>query len=250
MDNNMGPNVLWLTEWLCSSLELNPGMRVLDLGCGTALSSVFLAREYGVRVWAVDLWVDPGDNWTRIREQGAEDSVCPLRAEAHALPFAPGFFDAMVSADAYHYFGTDDLYLGYVSRFVKPGGLLAMVSPGLMQAWDGDVPGHLMAEQANGGRFWEDESICFHTAAWWKTLWERSNRLDVTVADTLPDGWKHWRDFEHALEARGKNRFPSVAETLDRDQGRYVGFVRTVGIRRSGEDSLNLYEPGLLARFT
>ena len=52
----MGPNVLWLTEFLCEKMDLKPGMRVLDLGCGKALSSVFLAKEYGVQVWATDLW--------------------------------------------------------------------------------------------------------------------------------------------------------------------------------------------------
>ncbi len=28
-------NALWLTEWLCEELDLRPGMRLLDLGCGT-----------------------------------------------------------------------------------------------------------------------------------------------------------------------------------------------------------------------
>ena len=34
-----GANPLWLTEWLCEVLDLQPGMRVLDLGCGRAMSS-------------------------------------------------------------------------------------------------------------------------------------------------------------------------------------------------------------------
>ena len=50
--NHMGPNVLWLTDALTQVLDLEPGMRVLDMGCGTALSSIFLAREFGVEVWA------------------------------------------------------------------------------------------------------------------------------------------------------------------------------------------------------
>jgi cyclopropane fatty-acyl-phospholipid synthase-like methyltransferase len=50
MDNQMGPNVLWLVEWQCEVLPLKPGMRVLDLGCGKAMTSIFLAREFGVRV--------------------------------------------------------------------------------------------------------------------------------------------------------------------------------------------------------
>jgi SAM-dependent methyltransferase len=50
INNQMGLNPLWLTEWLCEKIPLTSGMRVLDLGCGKALSSIFLAEEYGVQV--------------------------------------------------------------------------------------------------------------------------------------------------------------------------------------------------------
>lgn len=60
--NQMGPNVLWLTEFLCEAMDLQPGMRVLDLGCGKALSSIFLAKEFDVQVWATDLWMPATDN--------------------------------------------------------------------------------------------------------------------------------------------------------------------------------------------
>lgn len=43
-----GANSLWLTEWLTSALQLKSGMNVLDLGCGLAASSIFLAREFNV----------------------------------------------------------------------------------------------------------------------------------------------------------------------------------------------------------
>ena len=43
MEEPFGANPLWLTEWLCEQMPLQPGMRVLDLGCGRAKSSVFLA---------------------------------------------------------------------------------------------------------------------------------------------------------------------------------------------------------------
>ncbi|MCW2751334.1 MAG: SAM-dependent methyltransferase, partial [Aeromicrobium sp.] len=40
-DNQMGPNALWLVESLTEVLPLEPGMRVLDLGCGRAMTSIF-----------------------------------------------------------------------------------------------------------------------------------------------------------------------------------------------------------------
>lgn len=170
-ENEMGPNALWLTELLCEKMELKPGMRVLDMGCGRAMSSIFLAREYGVQIWANDLWIDATDNWRRICEAGVEDRVFPIHAEAHALPYAEGFFDAVVSLDSYHYYGTDDLYLGrYFAKLVKPGGQIGIVAPGLTQAIEGDVPRHLES-------FWvPKECFSFHTAAWWQRHWSTPAR--------------------------------------------------------------------------
>lgn len=248
LDNQMGPNALWLAEWLCEALPLAPGMRVLDLGCGRAMTSIFLAREFGVRVYAADLWIGPDHNWRRALEAGVADLVTPLRLEAHALPFPGGFFDAVVSVDAYQYFGTDVLYLGYLAGFVRPEGSIGVVVPGLMQPMEGAVPDHLTRPQANGKVFWEEECWSFRTAAEWRELWSRTSRVDSVRVDAQPDGWRHWRDFELALAATGKSVFPSDAEALELDGGRYIGFLRAVA-RRTGADAVNLYDPGVGVRF-
>lgn len=77
LDNQMGPNAIWLMEWLCEALELTPGMRVLDLACGKAMRSIFLAREFGVQVGASDLWISPDSNWRRavLMASAARSSV-------------------------------------------------------------------------------------------------------------------------------------------------------------------------------
>ena len=129
----MGSHVLWMTEWLCEHLELRPGMRVLDLGCGRAKSSIFLAREFGVEVWATDLWIAATENWQRVRDAGLEDRVFPLHSDARALPFAAEFFDAITALDCYSYFGTDDLYLNYLAQFVKPGGPIGIAGAGFVE---------------------------------------------------------------------------------------------------------------------
>src|SRR3989454_12673670 len=121
-----GANSLWLTEWLTTALDLQPGMRVLDLGYGRASSSIFLRRAFGVQVWATDLWFSASENIQRIRDAGGEDGVFPIHADARSLPFAAEFFDAIVAIDSFFYYGTDDLYLNYLARFVKSGGPVAI----------------------------------------------------------------------------------------------------------------------------
>lgn len=240
LDNQMGPNALWLVEWLLDALPLKPGLRVLDLGCGRSLTSIFMAKEFGVQVWAADLWITPDHNRKRAEIAGVGASVFPIRAEAHALPFADDFFDVIVSIDAYHYFGTDVLYLGYLSRFLRPDGYIGIVVPGLMKPIT-EVPKHLARPQSNGKVFWEDECWSFKTPDWWYEHWRRNSSITDVRVDTLKEGWRHWYDFEKILEATGKSIFPSDAEALERDRGRYIGFVRAIA-RRTGGVGINLYD--------
>ena len=221
LENLMGPNAVWLAEALAQVMRLEPGMRVLDMGCGRAISSIFLAREFDLQVWATDLWIAASDNWRRIREAGLQDRVFPIHAEAHALPFAEDFFDALVSLDAYHYFGTDDLYLGYYARFVRHGGQLGIVVPGLRQELAAGVPPHLAP-------YWQREFWSFHSPAWWRAHWERTGPVEVEVADLVPQGWEHWLRW---LEVAGRHDYRTdeqEAEMLRVDAGRNFGFTRLV----------------------
>jgi SAM-dependent methyltransferase len=228
----MGPNVLWLTEWLCEKIELKPGMRVLDMGCGKALSSIFLAKEYGVQIWANDLWISPTENWQRVREAGLENQVYPIHAEAHVLPYAEEFFDAIVSLDSYQYYGTDDLYLTSFHKFLRPGGQIGIVVPGLVRDFNGPVPEHLTKPQKSGIPFWVDECWCFHTAEWWRRHWEKLSVIKEVSAEYLPDGVRDWLQYERACEEAGTLMFPCEAETLEADGGRYIALLRVVGRRK------------------
>ena len=214
-----GANSLWLTEWLTTALDLRPGMRVLDLGCGRAASSIFLRREFGVQVWATDLWFSASENMQRIRDAGVGDGVFPIHADARSLPFAEEFFDAIVGIDSFYYYGTDDLYLNYLARFVKPGGAVGIAGAGLVREI-GALPEHLR-------EWWTQDLWCLHSANWWRRHWERTGIVDIELADTMPDGWQRWLDWhrviapDNAVEIRA----------LEADRGNYIGYVRVVGRR-------------------
>ncbi len=217
-----GANPLWLAEWLTTAIDLRPGMRVLDLGCGRALSSIFLHREFGVQVWATDLWFSASENAERIRDAGVAGHVFPVHADSRHLPFANDFFDAIVSIDSFVYYGTDDLYLHYLARFLKPGATIAIAGAGLIQEIENDVPAALKT-------WWEPTLCCLHSAAWWRRHWERSGLVDVELSDSLPDGWQLWVEWQKTI---APDNFTEI-EALQADRGAYLGYVRTVARRRA-----------------
>lgn len=219
----MGSNPLWMTEWLCEKLELFSGMRVLDLGCGFAASSIFLAQEFGLHVWATDLWVPASENWQRIRNAKKTDYIYPIHADARSLPFAAEFFDAIVAVDCYPYFGTDDLYLNYLAQFVKPGGQIGIVGVGLVDELAADVPEHLRT-------FWTQDLWSIHSVGWWRRHWERTGLVEIETADTMSDGWKLWSHW-HRLKAPHNT---AEIEAVEADAGRHLSYIRLVGRRRAG----------------
>ncbi len=230
VENRMGPHPLWLAEALLDVFPLNSGARVMDLGCGKALTSIFLALETNVEVWATDLWVSAGDNSSRIAAAGLADRVFPIHADARQLPYAPGFFDVIVSFDAYHYFGTDELYLAYLQGFLKPGGSLGIVVPGLTTEIE-DVPEHLQG--------WFPNSAGFHSPDWWRRHLDSTKLMTVERADLVPDGWRQWSDWcQICAGLRLEPIFSGSdvqtiqeGEAIGRDAGRTIGFTRIVARR-------------------
>lgn len=220
---DMGPNPLWLLEDLVRDLDLRPGMRILDLGSGKGATSVFLAREYGAQVVAADLWIAPEDAATVFAEAGVGDQVKAVRAEAHTLPFEEESFDAIVSVDAFEYFGTADSYLPYLTRFLRPGGHLAMATPAMTREVRelGAIPPHI--KKVVG---WE--AIAWHTAEWWRFQWAITELVEVTSARLSQDAWRDWLLWaraaaEHTPDGRSANQ--PVIDMLTTDGGEFLSFA-------------------------
>lgn len=183
----VGPNCIVLIEELCKRLTLKPGMRVLDMGCGAGFTSIILAKEFGVTVFANDLWFSATSNYERFVKAGVSDKVFPIQAEAHNLPYADGFFDAAVSIDSYHYFGTDECYLyDHYARLVKTGGQFGLVNPGLTREFENGLPDDLKP-------LWEANMYAWHSSKWWSQMWQKSGLVEVTCAEDIPDGKNIWR---------------------------------------------------------
>ncbi len=210
LDNALGENALCQVESLASRLPLRAGMRVLDLACGKATSSIFLAREFGVEVWAVDGATSPTDNHKRARELQCEARVFPLRVDAHSLPFAKDFFDAVIAIDSFLYFGTDDRYLGYLTQFIKPGGFVGVVDIAFTRELRSieDAPEYLRPQYPKHWSY-------VHSVEWWRRHWEKTGLVDVQYAEILPESNDLLRDY--VLDRPPEQDENSIMRVVPRD---------------------------------
>ena len=224
-ENWMGPNPLQLLEELCGNMKLSPGMKVLDMGCGKGLTSVFLAKEFGVTVFANDLWIDATENLSRFEAAGVSDKVFPIHAEAHALPYANGFFDAAISIDSYHYYGAGEMYFPCTfSKLVKPGGQFGIALPGLIKEFERGYPETLKT-------LWDGELFSFHSAPWWRHLWEKTGIVEITSCYNVPDPKEIWYPWAHwSKEHMG---FTDV-EFLDADTENEIALIVMSAVKKQG----------------
>jgi len=133
---------------------------VLDVGTGEGqVARLALAPEVGARRVA---GVDPA--WGQLavaRDRG--DGPLFLRAEAAALPFPAGSFDAVVACLVFEHIGALDSALGEVGRVLVPGGrfLFFLNHPLLQVPGSGWIDDHILHEQywRIGPYLVEDHSI-------------------------------------------------------------------------------------------
>ena len=113
-------------EKFVEQLPIVPGMRVLDVACGTGNVALPLARA-GAAVTGVDIA-------TNLLEQGRERAASEGLAvtcdegDAEQLPYADGSFDAVVTMFGAMFAPRPEVVASELARVLKPGGLLAMAN--------------------------------------------------------------------------------------------------------------------------
>lgn len=212
---DMGPHPLWQLEDLMSDLDLNPGATVLDLGCGKGATSVFLARECDVDVVAFDLWVEADELRSSLEAQGVTDRVTPVNGDVRDLPFEDNEFDAIVSIDAFEYFGTDVRVLPRLLRVLKPAGRIGMTTPALRTDPYQSPPPAYVTEVMG----WE--AAGWHAPEWWATHWHLTGLVDNIKARMQERGREDWILWSRALAEDENGSVLSMLEADDADQ---IGF--------------------------
>jgi cyclopropane-fatty-acyl-phospholipid synthase len=124
-------------EMVCTKLGLQPGARVLDVGCGWGSFALHAAKHHGARVLGITL-SEPQvlHARARARELGVEDLV-EFRVEDYR-ELGGESFDAISSIGMVEHVGEAniDVYAAGLARLLKPNGML--LNHGIAQLQHGD----------------------------------------------------------------------------------------------------------------
>ena len=203
----MGPNSVRLLDEMLEKYPIDEGLRILDLGCGKGLTSLFLARETKAQVFAVDLWISATENYEQFKKWGIDSSVIPIHSNANDLPFANGFFDVVVTIDSFHYFANQNgFFESKILPLVKNGGKVIIAMPGLRNEIHGCEP-ELISEWVNGE---ESEYGFYHSREWWRSVLSENKDfkiIDEFDLDSFDIAWKDWFDSNHPYAVRDAEYF-------------------------------------------
>ena len=110
---------------ICRKLMLQPGERLLDIGCGWGGLAIWAARHYGVKVHGITLserQLSYGQE--RVRQLGLQEQVTLELRDYRELP-QDWQFDKIVSVGMFEHIGVSNfpVYFSTVQRLLKQGGL-------------------------------------------------------------------------------------------------------------------------------
>ena len=114
---------------LVKSLKLKPGMVVADIGAGSGVISMMMARELEPdgTVLAVDIQQEMLDRLKKNCEENGVENVVPVKGEAKTPNLKPDSIDLIIMVDVYHEFEFPFAMTLEMARALKPGGRIAWV---------------------------------------------------------------------------------------------------------------------------
>lgn len=113
---------------LMEALQLKPGMQVADIGAGSGVISVMMARRIGDgKVFAVDIQQEMLDALEEKCRLEKVTNVEPVLGTTQAPRLASGSIDLAIMVDVYHEFDFPYEMLKEISSTLKPGGRVAFV---------------------------------------------------------------------------------------------------------------------------
>lgn len=208
---------------------------ILDLGCGTGISSRQLAKIGTV------IGCDPDPKMLRAAKSHRNSGVKKyIQASADNLPFADATFDLIGAFQAFHWFD-DKKSIAEIRRVLKPGGLFVAISQTGNKSWG---EGYRMAliksidrEVAHfkGDKFRPREILKKSGFKQIKTkIWNKTEIYSVPLALNYVEAVSIWQSVPKALRARALKGLREYFKSILKKHGkieRRVTVKAVIGMR-------------------
>jgi ubiquinone/menaquinone biosynthesis C-methylase UbiE len=227
-DAYMGRYADRLAPRLIAFAVVQPGERVLDVGCGPGSLSEALATHLGAEHVAA---IDPSEPFAAASAERVPAADIRVGA-AESLPWPVDTFDAALAQLVVNFMSDADTGVAEMQRVVRPGGTVAACtwdySGGMTMlrtfwdaalALDADVPD-------------EAQTMRFHTTSDLRELWVRAGLEDVEADALVVE--VAYRDFDDFWEPFTGGVGPAGAYCLSLDQDRRAA-LREECRRRLGD---------------
>ena len=117
------------TAKFCAEMNLQPGMKILDIGCGIGGSAFYMAQHYGVDVFGIDLstnMIDLAKGYWKTRHPAIKHRVRFLVEDATTMSYPDNFYDVVYSRDTILHIENKLELFKLFEKTLKPGGQLVI----------------------------------------------------------------------------------------------------------------------------
>lgn len=123
------PAIVDAKTWSFEVLDLEPGMRTLDVGCGTGEDVMVMAEQVQPNGRAVGIDLSATMIEEATRRHGHRQEVRFQTADAAVLPFESGIFDACRCERTLQHVDDPGAAVAEMARVLCPGGRVALLEP-------------------------------------------------------------------------------------------------------------------------
>ena len=224
-----GPGGLELAEFMAEKMRLEPGKKLLDIGCNRGYQTCFLAKEYKVFAVGIDPWNDRMQEdpmiehlWMNALAWRVEDSVLGIRAGVPETNFSSGSFDYLYSTTALEMVRISLGSEGYeksleeIARILRRGGIFGL---GVPMRLEREIPPDLEPYISKGEYSWKK---CFRSLSEILASVQTAG-FEIIEAEYAPDARRWWMEFA-AYDPFCRRNPEEDPKTLEVDNGRWASF--------------------------